>query len=92
MIRLLPFFPGCDVRSQLANALRQDGDDAPAFLRGHLKDASGAQVPDSGDRTWEKAAKAVKELRARMHTGENARKRKVDSSVELDDAELEELE
>ena len=69
-----------------------------------MKDASGAQpqVPfsgsdalglASGDRTWERAAKAAKELRARMHAEENARKRKPeDSSVELEEAELEELE
>ena len=91
----LTYFLGYDVRSQLANALVQDGVDVPTYLQGggrSLKDASGARVGADdvcGDRTWERAANAVKELHARIHA--DAMKRKRDQSND-DGAQVEPLD
>ena len=83
----LTFFAGYDVRSQLASALLQDGLDVPSYLQGDgraLKDARGAHIRVgaddaldvvSGDRTWERAAAAVKELHAKIHADSTKRKR-----------------
>ena len=59
---------GRDVRSQLANALQQDGHPVPEEWKGALKNAAGASISLdeiridnqlTGDRIWERAAQSA---------------------------------
>ena len=52
---------GCDVRSRLASCLKMDGFEGSHYLHAPLKNARGSKVSEefSGERIWEKAARAA---------------------------------
>ena len=59
---------GTDVKSRLASCLLQDGFTVSDYLNGNFKNAKGSHVDIdvTGERIWEKAARAAKDLQKKQ--------------------------